>query len=164
MFAGHRFVVAAAGLDDEDITLIQSQIVQHGGEMLGQEYTPQVEENHHHSFRLPRVGAHCSFSLPWTGASRGGSMWGLHCGLSGCSGWPSPSQCTHVLVVSNKTPEVERARADGRCVVTDYWLEACVKKGALQPTAIPGFEKLLYVSRSRLPLSGHCRVSRRRRA
>jgi hypothetical protein len=43
MFAGLRFVVAAAGLDDEDVTLIQSQIVQHGGELLGQEYTPQVK-------------------------------------------------------------------------------------------------------------------------
>jgi hypothetical protein len=70
-------------------------------------------------------------------ASSGAALWAEHL--------PSPWQCTHVLVVTNKAPEVERAHADGRCVVTDYWLEACVKKGELQPTSIPGFEKLLCV-------------------
>lgn len=145
MFAGHRFVVAAAGLDDEDVTLIRSQIVQHGGEMLGQQYTPQVKPP---LFRLPRshtdCPSHCLRLVHHAVASCGPATW--------AEPLPSRWQCTHVLVVSNKVPEVERARADGRCVVTDYWLEACVKKGALQPTSIPGFEKLLCVPSCLPPL------------
>jgi hypothetical protein len=153
-------VVAAAGLDEEDINQYHTQIVHHGGEVLGQEYTSQVLVSPWCSHVLwgaeSQTTALCSIvrcpiQSEWhhTGRLNAGPFH-LPCDTSGPErvNLALGAQCTHLLVASKTAPEVERARADGRRVVTDFWLEACVKKGALQPTAIPGFDQLMCVPSS----------------
>jgi hypothetical protein len=54
------------------------------------------------------------------------------------------ASCTHVLVVERTCPAVvKQAKRDGKHIVTDHWLEACLKQRTIMPVAIPDFEGLL---------------------